>query len=76
MQICVNCNKGVPGYPHSHGERCPRPKYVGEPDSDAMPVPPGPSRMTDEELEAWDTAPETEDSVDRADRYYSELLGF
>lgn len=33
LQVCVNCNRGTPGYPHPAD--CPRPKYRGEPDEDS-----------------------------------------
>lgn len=35
FQICVNCDKGVPGHPLSHRWDCPRPKYNGQPDQDS-----------------------------------------
>lgn len=35
FQICVNCDRGQPEYPCSHGRDCPRPKYSGWPDPDA-----------------------------------------
>ena len=33
--MCVNCDKGAPGYPASHLPNCPRPKYHGQPDADS-----------------------------------------
>lgn len=38
FQICVNCDKGVPGHPSSHRADCPRPKYAGQPDADSPAV--------------------------------------